>query len=365
MTLAGHDLPVMPPPASSLAYHHHRDALVVLVDAGLAAHPDLLRFLGPNGYDLLALNHGNHAKFMDNVFFLSAPKLLADTLPWVYRTYGARGVDPDYFLAELEAWRQAIRTLIPGPEAGPLLDVYNWITAQHGTSLRRAAEAPASPDGAPPDLEAFIEALLQGDRGRAEALAGEHLARPEHLERFYLELLDPALARIGALWEEARITVVQEHLASSLATRIMSAAFSRLESRPSPRKRCIVCAGPGEQHHIGAWMLSDLLEMRGWNCRFPGADTPADALVALVKEFQPAFLALSLTMPFNLRAAADLIARLRREAGPGGPRVMVGGRVFRNAPDLAASLGADGEAADAREACLLAESWLGDDRGSS
>lgn len=353
------DPPPMPPAAAALAYHEQRSALTAQVDAAFARHPELARFLGPNAFDLLRQNHDNHSKFMDNVFFLGNGRLLERTIPWVYRAYGARGVAMDYFPAELGIWKEAIAAAIPGPAAGPLLAVYDWMLAQHGSMLRVAgAGAAVPPVAAPAQLDAFIEALIHGDHTGAEALAGDCCRDPEQLERLYLELLDPAMQRIGLLWEQARISVVEEHIASSLVTRIMSGAFSRASTRPDPRKRCVISAGPQEQHQIGAWMISDLLELRGWSCRFPGADSPADALLALVGSFRPRILALSITMPFHLRHAADLIARLHGEARPDPLRIMVGGRVFLENPGLAAEIGADGEARDARGACLLAESWF-------
>jgi len=171
-------------------------------------------------------------------------------------------------------------------------------------------------------------------------------------------MLDPAMREIGRLWEEARITTAQEHMASSLVVRMMAKAFARVDAQTNPEKRCLVSASPNEHHQIGAWMISDLLEVRGWTTRFLGADTPTQALLEALDDFRPRVLALSVTMSFNLRNTADLIARVRQHSGRRAPRIMVGGRVFQETPGLALSIGADGEAADAAGACLLAEAWL-------
>jgi len=239
-----------------LAYHDHRLALTAQVDANFARHPDLGRFLGPNPFDLLRQNHDNHSKFMDNVFFLGNGRLLQSTIPWVYRAYGAREVAMDYFPAELQAWKEAIDGCIPGREAGPLHAVYDWMLAQHGSMLARAASCEAVPGTADPaSLDAFVEALLRGDREGAETLAGGFSGQPEQLEHLYLDLLDPAMQRIGLLWEQARISVVEEHIASSLVTRMMSMAFAHARTRPTPGNAASSAQGP----------RSSTISARGWS----------------------------------------------------------------------------------------------------
>ena len=351
----------MPPAASSLAYHEHRELLAAAVDQAIIHHPQLGQLIGPNPFDLIQQNHANHAKFMDNVFFLGNTQLLVKTLPWVYRVYGARGVSMDYVPVELRAWRRAITEQIPDSAAAPLLAVYDWMLDHHNDIIEAANRPEESAAGPAQDgsvLAAFVESLVTGDSTWTDAVTRDYMAAPQDLERFYLEMLDPAMREIGRLWEQARITTAQEHMASSLVIRMMSKAFAKIESPTHPRKRCVVSASPNEHHQIGAWMISDLLEVRGWHTRFLGADTPSEALLATLDDFRPTVLALSVTMSFNLRNTAELIARIRQYAGAWTPRIMVGGRVFQDTPGLAASIGADGEARDAAGACLLAESWF-------
>jgi len=352
-------LPELPGPSACLAFHQAVPFLPPRVDERLLRHPDLIRFLGPNAYDLLRQNHENHAKFMDNVFFLGAPALLRRTLPWVYRTYGARGVSPDYFPVELEAWKGAVAERLPGAEAEAIHRVYDWMIEIHPAIVQEAKEGPVDPaPDAGPLLEPFVLALVTGDRVGSEAIATQALGAEGALETLYLDLLDPALRRIGNLWEAGRITTAQEHMASALATRLMAQAFARLDYGARPGRRALVAASPNEHHQIGAWMLSDLLEVRGWNTRFMGADTPQEALLDAVRAFRPHLVALSVTMAFNLRRTAELIQAVRGLDLAPAPRILVGGQIFQWEPGLAESLGADGGASDARSGCLMAESWV-------
>lgn len=211
--------------------------------------------------------------------------------------------------------------------------------------------------GAPADLEHLVDALVSGDGPGSDRQALAMAGPGAGLDRLYLDVLGPAMYEVGRLWEQRRITVAQEHIATSLVTRIMSAAQVREEGRRVPGLTALVAAGPGELHHIGAWMVADLLESRGWDIRFPGAGASAEDLLAELEAHHPRLLALSITMPFNVPFARDLIGRARALPALSGLRVLVGGQVFLQSPDLAAAIGADGWADSPRSACHRAEAW--------
>ena len=104
-------------------------------------------------------------------------------------------------------------------------------------------------------------------------------------------------------------------------------------------------------------MVSDLLEVRGWNARLLGANPSPEGLLSLLDDFRPAFLAVSVTMPFHLQDAAHLITTVRARPGLEDLKIMVGGPAFVMDDALPTAIGADGYAPDARSAALLAEEW--------
>jgi methanogenic corrinoid protein MtbC1 len=207
------------------------------------------------------------------------------------------------------------------------------------------------------DLDLFVGVFLAGDFKTAERLTKEALGEQPKLEDFYLWILDPVMREIGRRWEQSQVSSAQEHIASALATRMMSVAYGRFDMEPMLGKRAVVCTGPHEQHQIGAWMVSDLLEVRGWDARLLGANPSQEGLLSLLDSFRPALLAISVTMPFYLREAAALLEAVRQHPGLEGLKIMVGGPAFAMDETLPAAIGADGYAADARSAALLAEEW--------
>jgi len=349
------------PAGACLAYHRELAAMVDDLNRELGDRLDLGDLVGPDGVELMQDNHRNHAQFMDNVFFLGNFDLLARTLPWVYRVYVSRGFSTDYFPAALHSWQDSVRRRIPGHLAPPILAVYQWMLDKHPLlcSLypEKSAQELTPVSAGDPSLDVLVKALVSGDRSEAERLSKQILGAVWDVECFYLQVLEPVLRRIGRQWENQQITTAQEHIASALVTRMMSEMYSSIEASSRPERRVVVSAGPSERHQIGAWMVADLLELRGWDTRFLGADTPALDLLSLLESFNPHVLALSITMPFNLRQGADLITQVRKHPCGERLRIMVGGGIFNRLPELVAAIRADGCARDAREACLLAESW--------
>ena len=56
---------------------------------------------------------------------------------------------------------------------------------------------------------------------------------PEDVAPFYLELIQPALWEVGALWETGEISVAQEHLVSAMAVRAIGDGSSGDDPRLS------------------------------------------------------------------------------------------------------------------------------------
>jgi methanogenic corrinoid protein MtbC1 len=77
-------------------------------------------------------------------------------------------------------------------------------------------------------------------------------------------------------------------------------------------------------------------------------------VVKLVREMRPDVLAISVTIPPNLKNAAALIAAVRADPHIASTRILVGGVPFNHIPDLWKQIGADGCARDAAGALAWA-----------
>lgn len=355
------DLPLIPE-SSARAYHEHLTFLLDRVNKELASRQDLSSLIGQNPPEAMFDNHRNHAVFMDNVFQLSLFSLLIDIVPWVYRAYNNHGFSLDYFPVHLRAWKEALRESLDPEAAAPLIRVYDWILSHHEDFIALSRETPSGKeDTGLPDSEErgrFLRALLQGNRQDTLRISREQVSTPQDLKRFYEDILQPAMYRIGDLWEQGDISVSKEHLASALANMAVSSQYIQVMSETEPWKgRVLVSAASNEFHVLGPQMIANCLEAEGWEVDYLGADTPALDLVSYIKDRAPDVVALSVTMSFNLIKAKEIIDQILEEFQQSRPWLLLGGLAFAGHPELVSRMGADGYAEDCTRAIELVQEW--------
>lgn len=207
-------------------------------------------------------------------------------------------------------------------------------------------------------LQRYLAAQLAGDRREAlRLLVDEGLLRGIPLQDIQLKVIQPAQYEIGRLWQENRISVAQEHLATAISQLALSHLYRHLPRDPSNGKVVMVSCVEGELHEVGARMASDFLEMAGFDVRFLGANVPTAHLVRMVREQTPDLLALSVSMTYHLPALRTALEQVRA-AAPRLP-IAVGGLAFTWAPGLERELGASFHGKDARELVASACRTLG------
>ena len=350
------------PPQSAQAYRKHLGELVEKVNTRMRSRADISLLIGENPMRVMFDNHQNHALFMSNVFSLNAFALLADTLPWVYRTYHRHGFDWQYFPAHLESWVQVLEQTMAPDMADPLIRVYKWMQSHHADFIELAGRSSPLRQAPAPEwkqtFDAFIRALITADRKACTDLAARSVTSAAGLGDFYLNVVQPAMYTVGSMWENGEISVATEHLASALVNRMMSMQYIELMQSPAAEKgRVVVTAAPNEFHEIGATRVANALEAEGWEVSYLGANTPSGDLLAFVSSGNIDILAISASLPFNLGGIGSVIKQIRSWPVNAQPKIMLGGLVFLDHPELAEKLGADATAKDCKQAVELAETW--------
>lgn len=163
---------------------------------------------------------------------------------------------------------------------------------------------------------------------------------------------------VGFLWQKGAISEAEEHLATSIVARVISGLYIYvIDLEEALKGKAVISAAANEYHEIGSRIIADSLEMDGWDVDHLGADTPIEALIDFLKMQQPFLLGLSASMAFNIDNLNDTIKKIKENEKLADLKIMVGGKVFNENPELWKKTDADACAQNGEEAVEIAKKW--------
>lgn len=156
----------------------------------------------------------------------------------------------------------------------------------------------------------FLASLLDGQRRSCVEQVRALIDSGATIDEIYLDLFQPTMVEVGRLWERNRISVADEHLATALLEGLFSVTAPLLYEPPRRNRRVVLACVSRELHQIGARIVSDLFEWRGWDSTFVGANTPAEELFRLLESRKPSVLGLSMSMFFHLPLLLETLQKM-------------------------------------------------------
>jgi methanogenic corrinoid protein MtbC1/DNA-binding XRE family transcriptional regulator len=205
----------------------------------------------------------------------------------------------------------------------------------------------------------LIKSIIEGNPGYGSDIILEYAQSRKRIQDTYQYILEPVLHQIGDLWEQGRVDIYTEHLASQTIRNIMANLRTRIAQREKKNLRFLGMAASGELHDIGLQMATDFLYMDGWDTFFLGTYLPTQETLKAILSYNPQVLGISVTIHHHLDSAANLISFLKSHlTDPKGLKVIVGGRAFVNQGDVWKTIGADGYAQNAQHTVELANSLI-------
>jgi len=179
----------------------------------------------------------------------------------------------------------------------------------------------------------LLEALVALDEPRAGRVLSEAFALHD-VENVLLDLVTPAMVRLGDLWQAGDLLVSTEHFATNLMQGRLHGLLALMPGAGRSQLALVTCA-PKERHELGALILAVLLNRAGFDTVYLGADTPVHDLVEMARLLRP-------TAVFISARRDEAVAQLRAhgaELRALEPLLVLGGQAFEAAPALAAELG--------------------------
>ena len=335
------------------------------VNTKISRVPDIFDLIGDNSFEKLYINNSNSINLVINALKLKDYSILSNILPWVYKTYNSQGFSWDFWPMIYNLWKECILEFVENQTAAEVLKVYDVMKEYH-PDLIEASKIEGEIDFAFrndwKDLQnVFLDKLIQGDHRELLKISKERVKDINDLRDFYLGLIQPVMYKIGIKWQRGDITVSEEHLATSVVGRLMAALYPVLITNEyNYDKRVIVTSSPNEFHELGGRMLSDLLESEGWDVSYLGANNPPEEVIKTMEKIDPFAICISVTMPFNISKATDLITEIKNNEKLKNKKILVGGIAFNRNKNAWKKTGADDFSDNAASAVELLESWYKD-----
>ena len=173
----------------------------------------------------------------------------------------------------------------------------------------------------------YLKALLAGKRKQCRDMVQRLLDANIELKTLFTDLFQRSMYEVGELWENNRITVANEHLATSITESLLNLAYPALFAADRSGKKAVISCSANEFHQVGGKMVADIFELNGWDGHFLGANLPPEDMARFIQEVRPDVVGLSLSILANLNHLKRGIEVVRTDF----PKLdlLIGGQAFR------------------------------------
>ena len=176
----------------------------------------------------------------------------------------------------------------------------------------------------------------------------------------YLRGISPTAQLMGTWWDTDRVDFATMSVAMVRLQTAMHALSPEFMagSRPvqgAPRRLLLVNAA--SQHSLGGLMVAEFFRLAGWRVQAVHAPSAQELSLALQSDWFDV-LGVGISMEQQVPEVQRALAGARQRSANPGIKIMLGGPLIQQRPDLVRLLGADFSADAADEAVQLAERWL-------
>ena len=324
-----------------------------VTDEFFLRHPDWLARYGEAGRLRGIEDAKYHIDFLSSAIESGSTAPFEDYARWSSRMLASRGIDPEFVSENFHQIGESLNRML-SDDSAEIISHFIQVGRAACTDKRENAQENKSGELAQTQ-GLFLESILKGRRQAAVTIALEALKSGHGMIDVYTEIFQESQYQLGRLWESNKITVAEEHMATAITQFVMAQIYPLIEPADKVRGKMVMTGVEGEMHQIGANMVADVLEVKGWDVRFLGTNMPHQGILKAVEEHRADVVGISATMLFNLPKVIQIIDQLRVKFGADDLKIIVGGASFRQVPQMYSEIGADGYAPDLKTTIAFLE----------
>ena len=263
-----------------------------ITDELFLKHPEWDVQAGEGGRQNCAADACLHVDSLAGAIEAGSPDVFGDYARWTARMLGSRGINA-HTLGENFArlGKHLSERLLP--EEHKTVEIFLARGREACMQIEPVSESQPLGGSLGDIREAFLAAILSGQRQASLKVIEDALSRGHGHVELYVDVFSEALRRVGVLWEMNKISVAQEHIATSITQYAVASIYPRLVTTAAHRGNMVVTGVSGELHQIGANLVADAMEANGWAVRFLGTNLPHSSILATIDEVSANVLCIS------------------------------------------------------------------------
>lgn len=206
------------------------------------------------------------------------------------------------------------------------------------------------------EIDAFAPLAIRLEAHELLAEVDAFLARGISAETIFIQLLAPAARRLGEEWTADRL----DFLDVTMGLWRLQEVLREVAARSSPTtdgassRRVLFSPMPGDQHAFGTAMIDECFTRAGWHSDLL-VEPSRTSLLSNVADAEYDLVGLTVSCDCHIGQLTSLIVAIRNVSRNPNVRVMLGGRLLIENPELVRLVGADATASTAIDALDLAE----------
>ena len=207
------------------------------------------------------------------------------------------------------------------------------------------------------DVENFSRLSVEEEAHILLAFVDECLATGSSVETIFVDLLAPAARRLGEYWDADSEDFVGVTMGLWRIQEVLRVLTTRIPpvARPGNGQRSALFSPmPGEQHSFGTLMVAECFQRAGWETDVLIEPTQSELTGKFATRYYD-LIGLTVSNDCSTGALHSLVSTIKAVSSNPHVRVLLGGRVINDRPDLVTSSGADATAVDALSAVALAD----------
>lgn len=273
-----------------------------------------------------------HQKVLYSLLYTDNFDFIKDFTVWKYSVYLHRGLDLNYFLLEYEQWIFACSKYLYQAQAVEVIEVYNFLIANHGTFVKLAHDELEDSKKNPKYsiINDILHHILKGDKDKAKEVIIAEIKNSDNVFNFLENSIVPLMYKVGVLWQLNEISVAKEHLATSIIHEILDEVVL-IDSNTTQKKRLAVVSVVGEElHTLGVKIVSKFLESKGFKTVQFASTLKKQDIINGIYEIKPDLVVFSITLSANLFILQQIVTELKESSIFKGYVIAGGQGLFEN-----------------------------------